>query len=109
MWAAQVAIEMERLGVPAVTVATDAFAEMGQDTARSLGLAGLPIVAAPSGLEDLDASEVGEQAERMCDEIVAAFTGDAPALESTYAGREWLSSEEAIAVTCAVTKQHALA
>jgi len=45
----------------------------------------------------------------MCDEIVAAFTGDAPALESTYAGREWLSSEEAITVTCAVTKQHALA
>ena len=106
MWAAQTAVEMERLGIPTVAVATEAFAEMGQDTARSLGLGGLPIVAAPNGVETFTRAEVRAGAEQVYAEVLATLTRDAVALEPEYAGRVWLTSEDAIAVTCSITKEH---
>ena len=106
VWAVQTAVELERLGVPTVAVATTAFAEMGQDTARSLGLAGLPIVAAPNGVETFSRAEIVSGAEQVYAEVVAALTGDARSLEPTYASREWLSFDDAIAVSCEITKAH---
>ena len=106
MWAVQTAVEMERLGIPTVAVATEAFAEMGQDTARSLGFGGLPIVAAPNGVEAFTPAEVRAGAERVYAEVLATLTGDAAELEPTYAARVWLTSEDAIAVSCSITKEH---
>ena len=90
-----------------MAVATEAFAEMGQDTARSLGLAGLPIVAAPNGFESLSRDAVRVAAEGLYEEVLSILCGDPQALEPTYASRVWLSAIDAIGVSCAITKAHA--
>jgi hypothetical protein len=107
VWNVQTALELERLGIPAVAVATEAFAEMGQDTARSLGLAGLPIVAAPNGFEALSRAELRDAAERLYDEVLSILRGEPATLEPAYASRVWLSALDAIGVSCAITKAHA--
>lgn len=100
MWAVQSAVELERLNIPTVAVATEAFAEMGQDTSRSLGMVGLPLVAVGHGFENLSPDKIGDVAEGIYAEIVNALTGAASELEPEYEARVWLPSEEAIAISC---------
>lgn len=100
MWAVQSAVELERLNIPSVAVATEAFAEMGQDTSRSLGMVGLPLVAVGHGFENLPPDRIGEVAEAVYLEIVRALTGEPSELEPEYASRVWLPSDEAVTVTC---------
>lgn len=97
MWAVQSAVELERMGVPAVAVATEAFAEMGQDTARSMGLVGLPLTAVGYGLEGLDRAGVQHVAEMLYAEVRACLTREPADLEPEYAARVWLPSEDAVA------------
>lgn len=96
VWSVQTGVEMERLGIPSVVVVTDAFADMGQKTARSLGLTGVPMVAAPHPFDCLDRNQVRQKAEQLYTEIKAILTGDSGALESIYSSKIWPSAQEAV-------------
>jgi hypothetical protein len=103
VWAVQSAVELERLNIPTVAVATEAFAEMGQDTSRSLGMIGLPLAAVGHGFENLRVDRLGEVAELLYAEVVRGLTGSPADLEPDYAGRVWLPSDDAIAISCSFT------
>ena len=94
------------MGIPGVAVATEAFAEMGQATARGVGMAGLPLVAVAHGFESLGRSEIREAALRLYPEIVRTLTASPAELEPEYASRAWLPSEDAIAISCSMSKEH---
>jgi len=102
VWAVQSAVELERLGIPSVAVATEAFAEMGQDTARSLGLVGLPLLAADHGFEGLGRAGVRAVAEQLYPEIVRALTANPAELEPDFGSRVWMPSEKAINAACSI-------
>ena len=85
-----------------MAVATEAFAEMGQDTARSLGLSGLPLLAVEQSFEGGDEHAMESLAEKIYPEIVRALTADARELEPAYASLIWLSPEEAINAVCSI-------
>lgn len=82
-------------------ITTDAFAEMGQATARSLGLAGMPMAAAHHPFDYLSRGEVRAEAERVLDEVAAIVTGDAGRLEREYAMKAWPSAQEMV-IACSV-------
>ena len=104
MWAVQSAVELERLGIPTVAVATDAFAGMGQDTARSQGLAGLPLVSIPQSFEGSGPAEIGSLAGGLYREVVRSLTGDPAELAPYFASREWLSGDDAVATACSIER-----
>lgn len=82
-------------------ITTDAFAEMGQSTARSLGLPGVAMAAAHHPFDYLGRGEVRAEAERLVDEVVTILTGDADRLEREYAMKPWPSAQEMV-ITCSV-------
>lgn len=88
--------------MPTAVITTDAFAAMGQSTARSLGLAGIPLSAAPHPFDYLSRAQVREIAERLLGEVETILTGKPEQLEQEYARRVWLSPNEAVA-SCSVS------
>jgi len=76
---------------------------MGQGTAASLGLAGVPLVATPHPFSYLAREVVREIAERLYGEVEEILTGDAPRLEERYARKMWLPPQEAV-TSCSIAR-----
>jgi hypothetical protein len=87
--------------VPTVVVATVAFGEMGQDTARTIGLAGMPIVAVPHPIDRMTRVQCEEAANSVYAETVEALTEPREHLESIYATKRWISPAEAV-ISCSI-------
>lgn len=87
--------------MPSAVVVTDAFAQMGQATARSLGVPGLPMAALRHPFDYLSRSEVREAAEQVYDEVVHILTAEAWQLAIEYASKVWAPPRPA-GVSCAL-------
>ena len=74
---------------------------MGQSTARSVGMVGVPLVAAPHPFDILNRAQVRQVAERLYGEVEEILTGEASRLEERYARKVWLSSQEAV-TSCSI-------
>ena len=80
-------VEMEKLGIPTAVICTSAFMKMGKDTALSLGLDGMPIVAVPHPFDPLTPEQVERIAEDIVDEIVHVLTTSPGELKEEYLTR----------------------
>ena len=67
-------VELERMGLPGITIASDAFIILSQFTARSKGLPELPLVVVPHGLEHWPEEKIRELAENVAPQIVNNLT-----------------------------------
>ena len=80
------AIEMEKRGVPTVTIAHDTFLKAAHLHARVLGLEGIPLVVEPSPDSGVVGDDIGAVADATFDEVVAALT-DVASGSSSGGGR----------------------
>jgi hypothetical protein len=72
-------IQLERLGVCAVPVATHEFMNAARAQAAALGRPEFDAVYVPHPIQDQTKSEIEARADAVLDEIVARLTGTAPA------------------------------
>lgn len=66
--------ELERQGIPSVTLCTSGFINAGAKQAAMLGIPGLPIVAIPFPFASLPPDQARARGAQAYDEIVAALT-----------------------------------
>ncbi len=67
-------MELERLGVPTVTVCTHLFVRLGEVERRALGMPELPMAIAPHPLGGLKAEAVLAKADALLDQVVSGLT-----------------------------------
>lgn len=72
-WAVYDAVELERQGVPTVTMVTTDLMELARRTARQQSAENLRIVSVPPYLDDLTDQEIPGLADDLFDELVAAL------------------------------------
>ncbi len=68
---------MEKLGVPAVTVCTDAFIGLARQETRNLGLPDLALAIVRHPLGGESAEVVAERAQDALDQVVRGLTSEA--------------------------------
>ncbi|MBI2867534.1 MAG: hypothetical protein HYX97_04280 [Chloroflexi bacterium] len=96
VWGAHTGVRLERWGVPAAVVSTTGFADMGRDTAESLGLEGLCILAAPHPFDTLTPAGVSAAAEALLPEIERVLTAPAEELAKEYRSKSFPQPEEGV-------------
>lgn len=69
-WCIHDAIELEKRGIPTITICTDEFVSLGRMEAQTLMMPQLPIVAVPHPLGGLKPEEVAKKARIAFDAIV---------------------------------------
>jgi hypothetical protein len=67
-------IALERRGIPAAVVCTDAFERMGRATAEVAGLPGYPFALVPHPIGRLRPSELQARAQDALPQVVALLT-----------------------------------
>ncbi|MBI3953882.1 MAG: hypothetical protein HY330_05155 [Chloroflexi bacterium] len=80
-------MELEKRGRPTAVICTDEFAILGQTEARSLGVAGLPVVLIPHPLGSLPPEAVQERGRAVAGEVSAALTRPSEQVDADYAAR----------------------
>lgn len=68
-------IQVEKAGIPAVTICTDIFIETSQAMADMWGAPDFPLIFTAHPIEHLTRPQLRERAESMLDDIVAILTG----------------------------------
>ncbi len=68
-------MELERQGVPTVTVCTHLFLRLGEVERRALGMPELPMAIAQHPLGGLKAEAVLAKADALLDQVVSGLTG----------------------------------
>ena len=69
-------MELERRGVPTVSVFTTVFASLAKSEAEVLGLKDFRLVTVRHPLETMSQEEISGAANRIVDEVVRGFLGD---------------------------------
>ena len=67
-------MELERRGVPTVTVCTHLFVRLGEVERRALGMPELPMAIAPHPLGGQKADAVMAKAEALLDQVVSGLS-----------------------------------
>ena len=57
-----------------MTVCTDRFRTVAEETCRSLGMAGLPLVFVPHPLSGMNETEVQDKADAVVEQVIQALT-----------------------------------
>lgn len=57
-----------------MTICTDRFRTVAEETSRSLGMPGMPIVFVPHPLSGLKAAEVQDKADAVLEQVIQALT-----------------------------------
>jgi hypothetical protein len=73
------AILMERAGVPAIAIVTDAFRETGAAMAASWGMAGYRFLETPHPIANLGEKELQERAAALLEPVVSLLGVSGPA------------------------------
>ena len=73
-WSIHDAIELERRGVPTVTVCTDHFVRLGKVERHALGMPELPMAVAPHPFGGLKAKAVQAKADALLEQVVSGLT-----------------------------------
>lgn len=70
------AILLEREGVPALAIVTDAFRATGDAMAASWGMPGYRFLDTPHPIANLTDKELDERADRLVDPLIALLRGE---------------------------------
>lgn len=105
MWSVHTSTAMEQQSIPTVTIATEATAAMGQETAKALGFDALPIIAIPHPSDLLTEGELQTIAERIIDEIMHIWTTPVKSLEKEYSGKYSYSKMAGSPMMCQLSKR----
>jgi hypothetical protein len=82
------AVEIERRGIPSVTVFSTAFASAARKQAAGRGVAELPLVQIPHPMHTAQRSDVAERADAVVDALVERLTSDVKeSIEAEAPGR----------------------
>ena len=68
-------MQLERRGIPTVTVGSHLFVKLGETERRALGMPELPIAIVEHPIGGVKAQDVRAKAEGVLDVVVAALTG----------------------------------
>jgi hypothetical protein len=71
-------VDLEKLGVPTVTLCTDAFLGLAKEEARTLGMPDLPLVIVPHPLGGESLERIQARAQNAVAGVIAALTRAAP-------------------------------
>lgn len=69
-------MELERRGVPTVSVFTTVFASLAKSEAEVLGLKDFRLVTVRHPLDTMSQEEISQAANSIADEVVRGFLGD---------------------------------
>ena len=73
-WSIHDAIELERRGVPTVTVCTHQFVRLGEVERHALGMSELPMAVAPHPFGGLKTEAVQAKADALLEQVVSGLT-----------------------------------
>lgn len=68
-------VHLEKVGVPAVTICTDAFIQTSKAMATMWGAPEYPVIFTPHPIAPLDSKRLRARAEEMMGQIVSILTG----------------------------------
>jgi len=83
-------VTLERAGVPTATFCSSAFAALGANERRALGMPGLPIVVVPHPVGGIPPEAARALADGAIEEVHRVLTGDAETLRREYRERAYL-------------------
>ena len=67
-------MELEKRGIPTVTICTDAFAGLAREESKNLGMPDLPIVIIKHPLGGLKGEQVAERSREALEQVVVGLT-----------------------------------
>ena len=69
-------MELEKRGIPSVTISTNLFERLGQVEKRSLGMPGLPVALCKHPIGGIKPDEIFSRAESLIDQVIQGFSKD---------------------------------
>ena len=67
-------MELEKQGIPTVTICTEAFVELARTEAKNLGLPDLPLAIVQHPMGGLSTEQVLQRSHEAWDQVIAALT-----------------------------------
>jgi hypothetical protein len=68
-------VDLEKLGIPTVTLCTDVFVQLAREESRALGMAELPLAIVPHPLGGEAPEAIRQRARVAVDQVVQGLTG----------------------------------
>ena len=95
-WSVIDAVNLERAGVPTVTLISRSFCPLGQIVGRGVGHQALPIVMLPHPIGEADESRIAQKGIDAAAECVRLLTTPAEAVSAEYADKKFPLPEHAV-------------
>ena len=96
-WSVIDAVNLEKVGVPAVALISRSFCRLGQIVGRGLGHQGLPIVMLPHPIGEADERRIAQKGINAAAECVRLLTTEAKLVNAEYASKKFPLPEHAVA------------
>src|SRR5262249_33868549 len=90
-WCIHDSVELERKGVPTVTICTEAFIGLAREESKNLGMPDLPLAIIKHPIGGESRAVIHQRADDAVAQVIRALTGDA----STHQGRAPASADAA--------------
>src|SRR5579864_5528854 len=95
-WSVIDAVNLEKAGVPTVTLLSRSFCALGQIVARGEGHNGLAIVMLPHPIGEADSARIAHKGSSAAAECVRLLTTPAEAVGAEFAAKKFLLPEHAV-------------
>ena len=96
-WSVIDAVNLEKAGVPTVTLISRSFCPLGQIVGRGVGHQALPIVMLPHPIGEADESRIAQKGMEAAAECVRLLTTPAEQVSAEYAHKKFPLPEHAVA------------
>ena len=96
-WSVIDAVNLEKVGVPAVALISRSFCRLGQIVGRGVGHQGLPIVMLPHPIGEADERRIAQKGINAAAECVRLLTTEAKLVNAEYASKKFPLPEHAVA------------
>src|SRR5262249_5295778 len=98
-WSVLDAVNLERAGIPTVTLISRSFCTLGQIVARGVGHQGLPIVTLPHPIGESDEDRISRKGIDAAAEVVRLLTTPAESVCAEFVAKKFPLPEHAVART----------
>jgi hypothetical protein len=95
-WSVIDAVNLEKAGIPTVTLISRSFCPLGQIVGRGVGHQGLPIVMLPHPIGEADESRIAQKGIDAAAECVRLLTMPAEKISAEYADKKFPLPEHAV-------------
>jgi len=89
-------VELEKAGVPTVTLVSRSFCPLAQIVARGLGFPALPILLLPHPIGDSDPEQITKKGSGAAEEVVRLLLSPREALEREFGAKKFSLPEHVV-------------